>query len=153
MASSKKGELGEQLFKEGCNCTQAVLMAYADELNMDRSTLLRLGSSFGGGMGRLREVCGAVSGIFMVAGLLYGYDDILDRTAKANHYKLIQSLAAKFTEINGSIVCRQILGLEKPEGSFIPSERTPQYYAKRPCAKCISCAIDILEDYRNGQAS
>ncbi|MGN1097584.1 MAG: C-GCAxxG-C-C family protein [Clostridia bacterium] len=141
-----RAALGEKLFKEGCNCAQSVVCAYADKLGIEREALLRLSSSFGGGMGRMREVCGAVSGMFMVAGLLYGYDDVCDRQAKTNHYKLIQDLAAKFKEINGSIICRQLLGLEKPEGTHVPEERTAEYYKKRPCAEYVKCAIEILEE-------
>lgn len=144
-----RAEIGKSLFTEGCNCAQAVVCAYADELGLSRDTLLKLASSFGGGMGRMREVCGAVSGMFMVAGLLYGSADVRDRKAKSNHYKLIQDLAAKFKEINGSIICRQLLGLEKPEVTHIPEERTEKYYAKRPCAEYVRCAIEILEDYRS----
>lgn len=144
-----RAEKGKTLFTEGCNCAQAVVCAYADELGLDRNVLLKLASSFGGGMGRMREVCGAVSGMFMVAGLLYGYDDVLDHKTKADHYKLIQDLAAKFKKINGSIICRQLLGLEKPEGNHVPEERTEKYYAKRPCAEYVKCAIEILEDYKN----
>ncbi len=140
----------EELFKKGCNCAQAVVCAYADKLGIDEKTLLRLSCSFGGGMGRMREVCGTVSGMFIVAGLLYGYDDITDRSLKANHYKLIQDLAAKFREKNGSIVCRQLLGLEKPEGTYVPEERTEQYYKKRPCCGYVKDAVRILEEYEKG---
>lgn len=141
-----RAKKGEELFKGGCNCAQAVVCAYADRLGIDEKTLLRLASSFGGGMGRMREVCGAVSGMFMVAGLLYGYDDLTDRAAKAGHYKLIRDLAAKFKEINGSIVCRELLGLEKPEETHVPEERTESYYKKRPCAEYVKCAIKILDE-------
>lgn len=97
----------------------------------------------------MREVCGAVSGMFIVAGLLYGYDDVNDPELKARHYKLIQDLAAKFREINGSVVCRELLGLKKPEGTYVPSERTGEYYKKRPCPQLVECAVNILEEYRN----
>lgn len=142
-----RAEYGVELFKEGCSCAQAVLCAYADVLGVDRSTLLRLALPFGGGMARMREVCGAVSGMFMAAGLLYGSDDVTDRQAKIAHYKLIQELSAKFRGINGSIICRELLGLERPEGTHVPEERTKEYYEKRPCAGYIRCAIDILEKY------
>ena len=95
----------------------------------------------------MREVCGAVSGMFMAAGLLYGTDKVGDGQAKAAHYKLIQELAAKFRGINGSIICRELLGLDRPEGTHVPEERTKEYYAKRPCIRCIRCAIEILENY------
>lgn len=142
-----RAEYGENLFKSGCTCAQAVVCAYADVLGLDRTTLLKLSGGFGGGMGRLREVCGAVSGMFMVAGLLYGSDKVGDREAKSAHYKLIQNLAAKFRENNGSIVCRELLGLTRPEGTYVPEERTPEYYKKRPCAGYVRQAIEILEEY------
>ena len=142
-----RAEYGECLFKKGYNCSQAVVCAYADRLGIDESTLLRLSVSFGGGMGRLREVCGAVSGMFMVAGLLYGTDKVGDRELKSSHYKLIQELASKFRAKNGSIVCRELLGLDRTEGSYVPEERTAEYYKKRPCAGLVRQAIEILEEY------
>ena len=144
-----RAERGKELFEAGMNCSQAVLLAYEDELGVDRSVLLRIGSSFGGGMGRLREVCGAVSGIFAVAGLLQGPEDPTDHKAKTAHYKLIQELAAKFREKNGFIVCRELLGLRADENSHVPEERTEEYYRRRPCAKYIMCAIEILEEQMN----
>ena len=99
------------LFEEGYNCAQAVFLAFEDLHGFDRHTAAALSSSFGGGMGRLREVCGTVSGMFMVAGVLYGYEDPKDREAKAEHYARIQELAGMFEQQNGSIVCRELLGL------------------------------------------
>lgn len=144
-----RAEKGKKLFESGVNCSQAVMLAFEDELDVDRSVLLRIGASFGGGMGRLREVCGAVSGIFAVTGLLQGPEDPIDREAKAAHYKLIQEMAAKFREKNGSIICRELLGLRAAENSYVPEERTAEYYSRRPCAKYIMSAIEILEDQRN----
>ena len=105
-----------ELFKEGFNCSQSVFLAFADMYEMDYKTVLRLSSSFGGGMGRLREVCGAVSGMFLVAGVLYGYSDLEDSKAKSAHYKRIRTLAARFNELHPSIVCRDILGAEAQKG-------------------------------------
>ena len=144
-----RAEKGKELFESGVNCSQAVLLAYEDELDVDSRVLLRIGASFGGGMGRLREVCGAVSGIFAVAGLLQGPDDPTDREAKIAHYKLIQELAAKFREKSGSIICRELLGLRAAENSPVPEERTAEYYSRRPCAKYIMSAIEILEEQRH----
>ncbi len=144
---SERSDRGEELFRSGCNCSQAVVCAFEDRLGLDGKTLLRLSSSFGGGMGRLREVCGTVSGMFIVAGLLYGYDNVVDRGLKIDHYKLIQDLAAKFKEKNKYIVCRQLLGLDKPENTYIPEERTESYYKKRPCIQYVRDAIEILEEY------
>lgn len=135
------------LFLEGYNCTQAVFLAFSDKYEMDKDMALRLSSSFGGGMGRLREVCGSVSGMFMVAGILYGYDDVNNTELKKEHYARIQALAAEFEKDNGSIVCRDLLGLGKGKDSPIPSERTQEYYKKRPCVKLIGMAAAIMEAY------
>jgi C_GCAxxG_C_C family probable redox protein len=113
---------------------------------MDENTLLKLSSSFGGGMGRLREVCGAVSGMFIVAGLLYGYTDITDKNKKTEHYSLIQYLASEFEKKNGSIVCRKLLGIEGKD-SPVPSERTASFYIKRPCSEYVADAVNILDNY------
>lgn len=134
------------LFKEGYNCAQSVFLAFSDEFEMDKETVLKLTSSFGGGMGRLREVCGAVSGMFMVAGMLNGYTDPKNNQAKIEHYKRIQELARRFKEINGSFVCRELLGLSVKSESPTPQLRTEEYYKKRPCAKLVGDAVRILEE-------
>lgn len=136
----------ESLFLQGYNCCQSVFCAFADEFGMDFDTALRLSSSFGGGMGRLREVCGAVSAMFMIAGLADGYADPEDDLAKAKHYERIQALAAQFKEKHGSIICRDLLGLEGAQ-SPVPEARTKQYYQKRPCAEFVKYAAKLLEDY------
>ena len=136
-----------ELFKEGCNCAQAVFLAFEDKYTIDHKTALMLSSSFGGGMGRLREVCGAVSGMFMVAGVLYGYDDVIDYEAKKLHYERIQFLAKEFESRNGSIVCRQLLGLGEGKDSPAPEQRTDSYYKKRPCAELVGIAAAIMEQY------
>lgn len=136
-----------EYFKQGYNCTQSVVAAFSDKLDIDFKTAIKLSSSFGGGMGRLREVCGAVSGMFIVAGLLYGYDNPVDKIAKTAHYKLIQDLAAEFKKANGSIICRELLGLGKGADSPIPDDRTKEYYSKRPCVQLVGMAADIIEDY------
>ncbi|EPR10026.1 C-GCAxxG-C-C family protein [Ruminiclostridium papyrosolvens] len=143
----KNSEKAQQLFKEGYNCSQAVFGAFCDDIGMELKNALRIASSFGGGMGRLREVCGAVSGMFMVAGVIYGYDEPKDDEAKKEHYKLIQELAQRFTNINGTIVCRELLGLGKGPDNPIPEERTESYYKKRPCAEYVKCAAEIMEQY------
>lgn len=143
---TSRAERAEQLFREGYNCCQAVVGAFVDELGLDMQTAMRLASSFGGGVGRMREVCGTVSGIAMVAGLLYGPGDVSLPSAKGAHYKLIQKLAGKFREQNGSIVCRELLeGVSVTTGAT-PEERTTRYYEKRPCAEYVKCAAQILED-------
>ncbi len=103
------GETAEQLFRNGYNCAQAVLMAFADVTGLEPDTAARLASSFGGGLGRMREVCGAVSGASMVLGLVKGYADPTDADAKKAHYHLVQEFARRFREKNGSIICRDLL--------------------------------------------
>ncbi len=142
-----KVKIAEDLFLQGYNCSQAVLAAFSDETGLDRDTALKLSSSFGGGMGRMREVCGAVSAMFMVAGMKYGYSDPKDSSAKAEHYKLIQKLAEKFKEENRSIVCKELLGLSNGPDSPVPEGRTPSYYKKRPCVELVKSAAKIMSDY------
>jgi len=143
----------KELFKQGYNCAQAVLLAFADELDIDNDTALKLSSSFGGGMGRLREVCGAVSGMFMVVGLKYGSVNPSDAKAKAEHYKLIQELAAHFTEVNHSIICRDLLGLNIKIDNPVPETRCEQYYKKRPCVELVCDAAKILDSYIEERAA
>ena len=111
------GEKAKALFKEqGYNCAQAVFIAFNDLTGMDEISAARFASSFGGGMGRLREVCGAVSGCFMVLGALMGPEDPKDNTAKMAHYAVIQEAAKRFKEENGSYICRELLGLAEGAG-------------------------------------
>ncbi len=142
-----KSELAMSYFKEGYNCSQSVFLAFCDDYNMDRKTALRISSSFGGGMGRLREVCGAVSGMFMVAGMIYGYDDPKEQIGKKEHYERIQELAKEFEAMNGSYVCRDLLGLSKGKDNPTPSPRTDEYYKKRPCVELVGMAADMMERY------
>ena len=144
---TERAEKARNYFLEGYNCSQSVFLAFTDLTGFDEKTALLISSSFGGGMGRLREVCGAVSGMFMAAGVLYGYTDPKSNTEKKEHYKRIQELAEAFQERNGSIVCRDILGKIAEDKSFIPSERTAEYYKSRPCAKMVEDAVEILEAY------
>lgn len=136
-----------ELFQQGYNCAQSVFLAFEDLYQIDHKTALMLSSSFGGGMGRLREVCGAVSGMFMVAGVLYGYDSPKDYEAKKEHYERIQYLAHRFEEINGSIVCRTLLGLDHGKDSPAPEHRTNEYYKKRPCGRLVEIAAWIMHQY------
>ncbi len=134
-----------ELFKQGYNCSQSVFAAFFEEVDMDFETALKLSSSFGGGMGKLREVCGAVSGMFMAAGLKYGYTDPNDQVLKEEHYKLIQTLASQFKEKNNSLICRDLLELSSSsETTYVPEERTKEYYDNRPCANLVGDAADIL---------
>ena len=134
-------------FKAGYNCSQSVVAACADLLDMDKDMAVKIVSSYGGGMGRLREVCGAVSGMFFVAGYLYGYSDPKDYQGKKEHYARIQELASAFREENGSIVCRELLGEKGKDTSHVPDKRTEEYYKKRPCEEMVASAVRILEEY------
>lgn len=136
-----------KLFKEGYNCSQSVFLAFEDLHGIEKQKALMLSSSFGGGMGRLREVCGAVSGMFLVAGCLYGYSDPKDYEAKKTHYERIQLLAKEFEKKNGSIVCRSLLGLSEGKDIPSPEKRTDEYYKKRPCGELVGMAAAIMEEY------
>ena len=134
-----------ELFLKGYNCAQAVMVAFSDVTGLDEELSARMISSFGGGMGRMREVCGAVSGMLAVAGLLYGYADPEDDSAKMAHYALVQELAGKFREQAGSIICREIL--KNPPSDPKPTPRTETFYKERPCARMVVLASQILDEY------
>ena len=138
-------KLAAEYFEGGYNCAQAVAMAFSDVTGFTPAQSAKMVSGFGGGMGRMREVCGAVSGMLMVLGLLYGYDTPGDDAAKKNQYADIQALAGQFREQVGSIVCREIL--KNPPSDPNPSPRTAEYYAKRPCARMVLTAARILDAY------
>lgn len=141
------GMKAAELFLQGYNCAQAVAVAFCDVTGLEPSFTAKMASSFGGGMGRLREVCGAVSGMLLVAGLVYGYepDENGDDTAKRAHYQLVQQLAGAFREECGSIVCREIL--KNPPSDPNPTPRTAEFYRKRPCARMVMTAARTLDDY------
>lgn len=134
-----------EMFLQGYNCSQAVVVAFSDVTGLTPDFSAKLASSFGGGMGRMREVCGAVSGMLMVAGLLYGYDTPGDDTGKRAHYQLVQALAGKFREKEGSIVCREIL--KNPPSDPTPTVRNAEFYKSRPCARLVALAAQILDEY------
>ena len=138
-------EKARQLFLEGYNCAQAVFCAFAEEMGMEIDQAARLSSSFGGGMGRLREVCGTVSGALLALGALIGYDDPKDPEAKAAHYRLVQEYAARFKEKNGTIICRELLKDVPVTPGGVPEARTPEFYARRPCLRLVGEAAGILE--------
>ena len=143
-----KGDIAKQNFMNGYNCSQAVLLAFCENFGLEKETALKISEPFGGGMGRMREVCGTVTGMFMVLGLAMGNSDAKDGSTKKNVYKSVQELAAKFKEDNGSIICRELLGFQKNnKESYVPSERTKEYYKKRPCPELCKYAADILEEY------
>lgn len=148
-----RSEQAKAYFLEGYNCAQAVVLAFCDELDMDKETAARMASSFGGGMGRLREVCGSVSGMFLTAGLLCGYSRPGDAEGKKAQYQRVQELARAFQEKNGSIVCRELLNLKQKSDAPTPSARTTEYYKKRPCAELVADAAGILEEMLATSAS
>lgn len=139
-------EKARALFLEGYNCAQAVLCAFDDLTGLDRETSARLASSFGGGMGRMREVCGTVSGALLVLGQLCGYADPKDPKAKTDHYHLVQEFARRFREINGTIICRELLKGVRTKPGNEPEARTPEYYASRPCLRHVGEAAAIVDE-------
>ena len=143
-----KAKLAGELFMQGYNCSQSVIAAWADEIGLDRQTALLVSSGFGGGMGRLREVCGAVSGAFMVLSYKFGSTDVSDGKAKAALYETIQAFAARFKQENrfDSIVCRDMLGLSGASAPT-PAERTAEYYKKRPCRELIELSSGLLGEF------
>ncbi len=140
-------EKAVQLFESGCNCAQAVFVAFNDVMNLDEKTALKVSSSFGGGFGRMREVCGAVSGMCMVLGALYGYDDIESQTLKKEHYARIQQCMKKFGEINGTYICRELIGEEGKDTGTTPTQRNDGFYKRRPCSELVRIAAEITDDY------
>lgn len=141
-----KGEKAQSLFKQGYNCSQSVALAFDEEMGLEKDMIAKIISGFGGGMGRMREVCGCVSGMVFVISSLYGYSDPKDFDSKKELYQRINQVANTFKEKNGSIICKELLGLEKKDG-IVPEKRTDAYYKKRPCSELCKIAGDILEDY------
>jgi len=147
-----RSERAYELFNSGYNCCQSVVLAFSDWIaahgGPDRQTLSALCSGFGGGMGRMREVCGTVSGMTIMAGFILPAPDTADRSAKTRNYELVRQFADEFREINGSIICRELLGLSPVQKeTAAPSERTPEYYRKRPCGELCSIAAGIVDRY------
>ena len=139
-------QTAREYFTSGYNCAQSVFLTYAEKYGFDKATALKLSSSFGGGMGRMREVCGAVSAMFMIAGLENGYTENNNDEIKAEHYTRIQNLANEFKKKNGTIICRELLGVDADDNP-IPSKRTSQYYEERPCEEFIADACKILDEF------
>lgn len=143
-----KGELAKKLFEDGYNCAQAVLLAFCEDYGMDKETAMMISAPFGGGMGRLREVCGTVSGMNMVLGLAKKGYQKGDNASKAQLYKDVQTLAEKFREDNGSIICRELLNLRiEGKDNHVPELRTEKYYKARPCSELCRYAADLLEEH------
>jgi len=139
------------LFKEGYNCSQAVFVTYADLFGMEKETALKVSASFGAGIGRMREVCGAACGMFMVAGMLTGQTEGADQAAKKRNYDMVQLLAEEFKKENGgTYICRELLARAGANKALTPGDTTPEarneeYYKKRPCLKTIEGAAGIVE--------
>lgn len=146
-----KGEIAKELFENGMNCAQAVFCAFCDETGLDQETAIRLSAGFGGGMGRMREVCGAVSGMVMVLSYLKASTDPANHEEKADLYALIQQAAGEFKAECGSMICRELLGLGEGPSCPNPECRTKEYYKKRPCSESVRLAADIAEKYLNNQ--
>ena len=135
------------LFKEGFNCSQSVFVAFSDRFGIDEETAKKISAGLGGGLGRMREVCGAVSGAAMVIGSIASATDGKDSESKQKNYELVREFSERFTKRNGSIICRELLGLDvKMEKSAEPEKRTAEYYKKRPCVELVGDAIEILQD-------
>ena len=143
----EKGQRAYELFLQGYNCAQAVAGAFADEMGLPLEVAARMASGFGGGIGRLRETCGTVSGMVLAAGMLRGYGGPETGDVKTRTYAMIQTLVGRFRAANGSIVCRELLGLSAPVGTPVAVARTPEYYQKRPCPRLAGQAADLLEEY------
>ena len=152
MNIEERAEKAKRLFKEGgYNCCQAVVLAYNDIFGIDDETAAAMSSGFGGGMGRMREVCGSVSGMVMLAGLIRPATDPTVKDWRTANYALVQEMAGEFKGINGSIVCKELLGLvpmgsneQAPKESPEPSDRTPEYYKKRPCEELVGISARIV---------
>ncbi len=134
-----------ELFVSGYNCAQAVAIAFTDLTGYSEKDMARLASPFGGGIGRMREVCGAVSGMFMVLGILYGYDGESTNDDKKQLYSDVQALAEKFRSEVGSIICRDIL--KNPPSDPAPSERTEEFYRVRPCTRMVMLAATLMDEF------
>jgi len=134
------------LFEEGYNCAQATLCSFAEDIGLPFEMAVKLASSMGGGMGRLREVCGALTGVFLAAGMKYGYTDPSAAEEKAAHYERIQLLARQFKEEAGSILCRELLALPEGPDQPTPEARTEGYYRRRPCGQLVGMAARLMDE-------
>ena len=146
----KRVEKAKTLFHQGFNCSQAVFAACADIYGIEDETLaLRLAASFGGGIGRMRQTCGAACGMFLLAGLQNGSASPGDAEGKKNNYTLVQDLAAKFKDENGSLICSELLGIAPKPQEPTPEARTEAYYRKRPCVEMVASAVRIFLESRD----
>lgn len=145
-----------KIFREGYNCAQSVVLAFSDyceQKGISEESLKALASGFGGGMARMREVCGAVSGMTFLAGVISPASDPSVAGARSENYRLVQEFAARFRELNGSIICRELLQKKAEDAmeSPVPSERTEAFYKSRPCERLIACAATVVAEYLSKQ--
>jgi len=143
----KHSESAVKLFKSGYNCSQSVFAAFSDITGLEKEYALKISSGFGGGMGRMREVCGTVSGMCMVISMLFGSYPPENTSAKSRLYSMVQEVSEEFHRRNGSIICRELLGLPAGNDSPVSPERTPEFYRRRPCAEYVQIAADILDEF------
>ena len=137
----------EKLFRDGYNCAQSVFAAFSDVMNIDEITALKISSSFGGGMGRMREVCGTCSAMFMVVGIIDGYTEPNNSKIKSLHYAKIQNLAQKFKDAHKTIICRELLSELKVDSAPYSPQRDDSFYRVRPCVKFVITAAELLDEY------
>ncbi len=142
-----RADRAEALFRQGYNCAQSVFAAFCDLTGIDEKAALRISSPFGGGMGRMREVCGTLSGAFMVLGVLYGYDDGDAKEEKAELYRRVREIAGRFKEKHGTIICSELLANTAQTAGNEPTPRTDEFYKARPCAKYVRDAAEILDEF------
>ena len=145
--AEERALLAKEYFNSGYNCAQSVALAFADITSLDKELVAKITASFGGGMGRLREVCGAVSGMAFVASFISPCPTADNAEAKKQNYALVQEFAEQFRKQNGAIVCRTLLGLDRPKDEPTPSARTAEYYRKRPCAEYVYDSALIVGKY------
>ena len=145
--AEERAARAKEYFNQGYNCAQSVALAYADITNLDEEMVAKITASFGGGLGRLREVCGAVSGMAFLASFISPCPSADDAEAKKANYALVQEFAEQFRQQNGSIVCRSLLGLDRQKDEPTPSPRTAEYYKKRPCSEYVYDAALIVGKY------
>ncbi|MCQ2753224.1 MAG: C-GCAxxG-C-C family protein [Bacilli bacterium] len=142
----KRSELAKQYFLKGYNCSQSVVLAFKDLIKLDEATITKIASPFGGGLGRMRETCGALSGALIVLGYLYGSDNA-NAQAKERLYVHVQAIVKAFKDKNGFVLCRDLLHLDHQSDTPRPAERNAQYYHSRKCVEIVSSAAEILEQY------
>lgn len=152
MTNEERIQRAVELFKSGYNCSQAVVAAYADLYGFTEAQAFRMAASFGGGIGRMRQTCGAACGLFLLAGLETGAVDGADQAGKSRNYEVVQALAEQFRQENGSIICADLLGLNKQAPTpHEPEARTPEYYKKRPCAMMVESAARLFAQFLETQ--